>query len=592
MAKKKHPKKNTSPISKKSKSGGGRVLDLFLPRCSQPEEAVWRYLPWWLAAAFILRAAVALSGDFVIHPDEIMQYLEPAHRLVFGNGISYWEFYYGARSWLVPSLVAGILFLCKGLGLDTPFYYIGMVKLFFCALSLFIPLALYILGRRLFSETTGRIALLLGVFWYELIGFAHKPMTEFVATSLLMASTLLALRATALTAPQALFAGALSVLIVAVRFHYAPLIGLVMLVPFLRGDNRCRMLMLSGAAGGLLAVGLFEYATWGGWFYSYRLNFNVNLLLNQGRSGESPPLIFLGWLIAASGGLFLATGAALANYRRYLFILLLLAVILLLHMGSAHREYRFIFVMIPLWLLLFADYLAVGWRQKTGNSTAGRRYIFGGACAALVSLAGIFNVLPLQSWVYTGYSNETGIVRFLRGQDETFAIYRRLAADESVLGVQEIRQPYFNTGGYYYLHRRVPFYSTHTIDYPPSAARHHVSHIIAYPPVTPAGVVQSGNRLFMSTEEGEFYPLPTYISDQSLNQLIFWNTRGEAEPVEGFSLDYTGNDYAIWKADKEQSVKQWKRYTVAPDSEAMYRYIEPILGDKIKPAKHWGIEFN
>ena len=67
----------------------------------------WRFL--LLVLAFVVRAAIALCGDFVLHPDEIMQYLEPAHRLVFGNGVTYWEFFYGARAWLVPGVVAGIL---------------------------------------------------------------------------------------------------------------------------------------------------------------------------------------------------------------------------------------------------------------------------------------------------------------------------------------------------------------------------------------------------------------------------------------------------------------------------------------------------
>ena len=56
-----------------------------------PGERPWKYLLPVLALAFVARAAIALSGDFVLHPDEIIQYLEPAHRLVFGNGVIYWE---------------------------------------------------------------------------------------------------------------------------------------------------------------------------------------------------------------------------------------------------------------------------------------------------------------------------------------------------------------------------------------------------------------------------------------------------------------------------------------------------------------------
>ncbi|MDA8024653.1 MAG: hypothetical protein MPK13_08590, partial [Gammaproteobacteria bacterium] len=60
----------------------------------------WKYLPHMLAAAFLARAAVALSGDFLLHPDEVMQYLEPAHYAVFGSGVLYWEYVHGARAWL------------------------------------------------------------------------------------------------------------------------------------------------------------------------------------------------------------------------------------------------------------------------------------------------------------------------------------------------------------------------------------------------------------------------------------------------------------------------------------------------------------
>ena len=41
----------------------------------------WRAFWPLLALAFALRAAVALGGDSLLHPDEVQQYLEPAHAL-------------------------------------------------------------------------------------------------------------------------------------------------------------------------------------------------------------------------------------------------------------------------------------------------------------------------------------------------------------------------------------------------------------------------------------------------------------------------------------------------------------------------------
>ena len=61
-----------------------RALGEGLMHSCAPDQPCWKLVPLVLALAFAARAAVALTGDFVLHPDEIMQYLEPAHRLAFG----------------------------------------------------------------------------------------------------------------------------------------------------------------------------------------------------------------------------------------------------------------------------------------------------------------------------------------------------------------------------------------------------------------------------------------------------------------------------------------------------------------------------
>ena len=158
------------------------------------DDRPWNYLPVVLMLAFVARAAVALSGEFVLHPDEIMQYLEPAHHLAFGHGVRYWEYFYGARSWILPGAIAGVLRLFDAVGLGQPFWYVGGVKLAFCAVSLLVPAGMYFFGRRHFGESTARIALVAGALWYELVRFAHKPMTEFVAAAPLLALLALCVR--------------------------------------------------------------------------------------------------------------------------------------------------------------------------------------------------------------------------------------------------------------------------------------------------------------------------------------------------------------------------------------------------------------
>jgi len=462
---------------------------------SSPAGRPWKFLLPVLALAFIARAAIALSGDFVLHPDEIMQYLEPAHRLVFGNGVTYWEYFYGARSWLVPGLVAGVLKLFDIVGLGQPFWYVGGVKLVFCAISLLIPAGMYFFARWHFGETAARVALLMGAFWYELAGFAHKPMTEFVATALLVSSLALCVRPAPDKLRVALTAAVLAVLVAAIRLQYAPLALLVLGLFFLHTEKRTQLVV--AAATGFVAVGVFDAITWdGGLFHSYIVNIRVNLALGDLRAGESPAWQFLYWLLIASMGLVaLCILAVLQDLRRYGLLLALIALTLLIHSTQSHKEYRFIFVVIPLWLLIGADFVV--WfasRASEGRSrmSLGPTSLALTASFAAISLAGILNALPYQDRVYRAYSGETRIVSFLRNQDPIFAAYRYLADAPGVSAVWQVDRPYFNLPGYHYLHREIPFYDANTghlifadqkkIEVEDIAAS--VSHIVSADPAT------------------------------------------------------------------------------------------------------------
>ena len=427
------------------------VVDRLL-HVQTPDERPWKFLLPVLVLAFTVRATIALCGDFVLHPDEIMQYLEPAHRLVFGNGVTYWEFFYGARAWLVPGLVAGVLAVFNAVGLGEPFWYVGGVKLVFCAVSLLIPVGMYFFARRHFGEASARVALLAGAFWYELVGFAHKPMTEFVATALLMALLMLCVRSSVDRGRTVWLVALVAVLMAAVRLQYAPLALLLLGVFYLRTAKKVHLAVAAGIF--LLAVGVFDAITWdGGLFHSYITNIRFNLVIDAGRAGESPGYQFLWWLLLASIGLSaLCMVIALRDVRRYGFLLAMVVLVLLIHSAQAHKEYRFVFAVVPLWLLIGADVVA---RFGEWNK---RVWVLVGVLFAAVSLGGILNALPSQNQVYRAYSKETGKVGFIRGQDPIFAAYRYLAHAPGVLGVWHADRPYFNTPGYYYLHHKIPFY--------------------------------------------------------------------------------------------------------------------------------------
>ena len=165
--------------------------------------------------------------------------------------------------------------------------------------------------------------------------------------------------------------------------------------------------------------------------------------------GESPPYPYLWWLTLGGGGLsVLSLALALVVPRRYGLLLALIAIALLAHSLQAHKEYRFVFVVIPLWLLTGADLAtrAVAWASARARSTRELRWgssAAGAACLA-VSLAGLLNALPYQEQVYRAWSQETGKVSFVRRrtQDPIFTAYRYLARESDAAAVWQVDGAY------------------------------------------------------------------------------------------------------------------------------------------------------
>ena len=514
----------------------------------------WKLLPLLLALAFAVRAAVALAGDFVLHPDEIMQYLEPAHRLAFGNGVVYWEYFYGARSWLVPGMVAGALKLFDVAGLGEPAWYVGGVKLLFCAISVAIPAAMYLFARRHFSETAARLALVAGAFWYELAGFAHKPLTEFVATAPLLALLALCASPSPDRVRVAWQAAVLAVLAAAIRVQYAPVAAVLLGVVFLRTRQKALLGLVAAAA--LCVVGIFDAVAWnGGLFHSYVTNVRFNLVLGEMRTAESPAYQFLWWLALAGGGLsVLCLTAALRRPARYGLLLGLIALVLLAHSVQAHKEYRFIFAVIPLWLLIGADLTAraAAWVAARQPAHPGARHTATGAAAALfaaVSVAGVLNALPAQGRVYQAWSQETGITGFLRGQDPIFAAYRHLARAPDVEAVWQVDRPYYNTPGYYYLHRQVPFYDA----------------------FTGSGINRS---------------LATVAA--SVSHLVSGDT---AAAAPGYSLEREFGGVRILRRDAGEPVRRWREYAPVVADRLVHDIMRQVDPDAPAPPANAGIRF-
>ena len=232
-----------------------------------------------LACVLTLAASLRLLATFlrpnIVWPDEVFQVVEPAHRLVFGNGIVAWEQVVGMRSWLFPGVVAAMLWIGRLFG-ASPALQILPVQLFMVACSL-VPVGVaWRWGERLDGLRGGAIAGGVAALWVDLIYFAAHPLTDVIAGDVLMGGLYAALPLTTRAGPRRLaVAGALFGLALVLRIQLGP--ALAVAAAFACGRRpRAWAAMLAGGAAVLLASGALDWITLGAPFRSIWLNIWLN----------------------------------------------------------------------------------------------------------------------------------------------------------------------------------------------------------------------------------------------------------------------------------------------------------------------------
>jgi GPI mannosyltransferase 3 len=111
----------------------------------------------WIAIAFVVRAWQIAVEPAYLHPDALLQGLEPAFRALHGHGIATWEFREGLRSWVWPGLLAIPMGATEALGIATIGTEPGMAPAIASARALVaaIDVVTVVLAARIVSRIAG-----------------------------------------------------------------------------------------------------------------------------------------------------------------------------------------------------------------------------------------------------------------------------------------------------------------------------------------------------------------------------------------------------------------------------------------------------
>ncbi|MCP8938437.1 hypothetical protein NK718_07905 [Alsobacter sp. SYSU M60028] len=405
-----------------------------------------------LGLALALRLAAAFALPNIVHPDEIFQTLEPAHRLWTGWGLVTWEWRAGIRSWLFPGFLAGMMTGLGALGASWP-VVLGAIVVVLAIVSLAVVAVGYRVGRETFGPRGALIVGWLCAVWPDLVYFAPKTLTEVVAAHTLIVATWLA-NAPALAPVRGGQArgyvglGLLLGLTFCLRFHLAPAL-LIVAIWACRMDVRRRWLPVVAGGLAVLAVsGALDWLTLGSPSQSIWKNIAINLF--EGRSqdfGVSHAGAYVVWMSTAWGpAAWLVLIAFVFGARSAPLFALVAGSIWLVHSAIPHKEVRFLFPATPCIIIVAGVGCArlLEWWGKTWPFPRSRAAT-AGVLAVWTAAAASAATGPDYRGMWVGRAPELAAEAALRNAGD-------------LCGVALAGLNWFDTGGYTHLHRPVFLY--------------------------------------------------------------------------------------------------------------------------------------
>lgn len=393
-----------------------------------------------LTIAFGLRVGLAVHYPNVLQADEVFQTLEPGHRLAYGYGVTTWEWRMGIRSWILPSVLAGVMRITGWMGPGAMGYTYGTIAVLSLA-SLSTVWFSFAWGKKASGLEAAIIGAGASAICFELVYFAPKALTEVVATHLTLPGLYLGIYGEQLGEKKRLFlAGIFCGLGASLRIQLIPAI-IFAAIYFCYPHWRKRIpIVAAGLAIPILVFGLVDACTWAYPWQSFFGYFYVNVI--QGRSleyGVEPWYWYLPVILSLLGPiiLFVYQGAI-----RSPFLAIFGLIVLGSHSLMAHKEIRFLYPIVPLAITLSS----IGVVEAAASLR--NRLRLPTFSVSVVTIGLVFFILSsaLMASQFSSWCQTPGAL----------AAFDRLSRDSTLCGAAFYKVRWFDTGGYTHLHRDVP----------------------------------------------------------------------------------------------------------------------------------------
>ena len=287
------------------------------------------------------------------------------------DGIVSWEWRYGMRGWLLPSLMAGPVGLGDWIAPDGTGGFV-VPRLMASLASLSIVASAWVFGARI-SGTHAITAALVATIWFEFVCLAPHTLSEPLATAVLLSAALLLTHAP-LSQRQLALGGALLAFAFVIRFQYAPAIAVLALGACWR-QWRNLFPLVAGGLVALVVAGLADAANGAVPFAWLIANIRQNLLNDRAAEfGVTPGITYLySFWMMWSAAIVLVLFAIRQGWRHAPLLLAMAVVNIAFHSLIGHKEYRFIFLSVVLLVIITALGSADGSSGCVPNAAGGDR---------------------------------------------------------------------------------------------------------------------------------------------------------------------------------------------------------------------------